>query len=121
MPALAPPTGGTRGVTVQDRPLKGAWGMTALIFFFMLINFADKIVVGLAAKPIMEELQLSPRDFGQLVGSSFFFLSALSAVVVGFVANRFQTRHPLLVMALFWALVQLPLLVSARLCVLIAG
>src|SRR5712692_715229 len=53
--------GERRGVTVQDRPLKGAWGMTALIFLFMFINFADKIVVGLAAKPIMEELQLSPR------------------------------------------------------------
>jgi len=107
-------------VTVQDRPLKGAWGMTALIFLFMLLNFADKIVVGLAAKPIMEELKLSPRDFGQLVGSSFFFLSAVSAVLVGFVANRFQTRHALLVMALVWALVQLPMLVSASLWVLVA-
>ena len=86
----------------------------------MLINFADKIVVGLAAKPIMEELKLSPRDFGQLVGSSFFFLSAVSAVVVGFIANRFQTRHALLVMALVWALVQLPMLVSASLWVLVA-
>ena len=112
--------GGEADVTVQDGPLKGAWGMTALIFLFMLINFADKIVVGLAAKPIMEELKLSPRDFGQLVGSSFFFLSAVSAVVVGFVANRFQTRHALLVMALVWALVQLPMLVSASLWVLVA-
>jgi MFS transporter, ACS family, D-galactonate transporter len=107
-------------VTVQDRPLKGAWGMTALIFLFMLINFADKIVIGLAAKPIMEELKLSPRDFGQLVGSSFFFLSAVSAVAVGFVSNRFQTRHALLVLALVWALAQLPMLVSASLWVLVA-
>ena len=61
-------------MSVRDRPLKGAWGMTALIFLFMLINFADKIVIGLAAKPIMEELKLSPPDFGQLVGSSFFFV-----------------------------------------------
>ena len=36
-------------MTGQDRPLEGAWGMTALIFVFMLINFADKVVVGLAA------------------------------------------------------------------------
>ena len=49
------------------------------------------------------------------MGSSFFFLSAVSAVVVGFIANRFQTRHALLVMALVWALVQLPMLVSASL------
>ena len=27
---------------------KGAWRMTFLLFLFMLVNFADKIVVGLA-------------------------------------------------------------------------
>jgi uncharacterized membrane protein len=68
-------------VTAPDRPLKGAWGMTALIFLFMLINFADKVVVGLAAQPIMAELHLTPEQFG-LIGSSFFFLFALSAVIV---------------------------------------
>jgi ACS family D-galactonate transporter-like MFS transporter len=107
-------------VPVGNRPLKGAWGITALIFLFMLINFADKIVVGLTAKPIMAELNLSPEEFGELLGSSFFLLSAVSAVVVGFLANRFQTRHALLVMALVWALVQLPMLVSSSLGVLIA-
>ena len=54
------------GPAPVSRPLNGAWGITALIFLFMLINFADKIVVGLAAKPIMEELKLSPRDYGHL-------------------------------------------------------
>ena len=91
-------------MTQQDRPLKGAWGMTALIFLFMLINFADKVVVGLAAKPIMEELKLTPEQFG-LIGSSFFFLFAVSAILVGFVTNRVQTRHTLLVMAIVWSVV----------------
>ena len=50
----------------QPRPLKGAWGMTALLLLFMLINFADKVVVGLAAQPIMAELKLSPEQFGLL-------------------------------------------------------
>ena len=89
-------------MTAQDRPLKGAWGMTALIFLFMLINFADKVVVGLAAQPIMAELNLKPEQFG-LIGSSFFFLFALSAVIVGFITNRVQTRHTLLVMAIVWS------------------
>ena len=47
-------------MTVQDRPLKGAWGITALLFLFMLINFADKVVVGLAAQPIMKYLSRFP-------------------------------------------------------------
>lgn len=105
--------------TAQDRPLKGAWGMTALIFLFMLINFADKVVVGLAAQPIMAELKLTPEQFG-LIGSSFFFLFSLSAVIVGFLSNRVQTRHTLLVMAIVWSLVQFPMLGTVSLEVLIA-
>ena len=93
--------------------------MTALIFLFMLINFADKVVVGLAAQPIMAELNLDPEQFG-LIGSSFFFLFALSAVIVGFITNRVQTRHTLLVMAIVWSLVQFPMLGTVSLEVLIA-
>jgi MFS family permease len=93
--------------------------MTALLFFFMLINFADKVVVGLAAQPIMAELKLSPEQFG-LIGSSFFFLFAISAVVVGFITNRVQTRHTLLIMAIVWSVVQFPMLGTVSLEVLIA-
>ncbi|HEY2611598.1 MAG TPA: MFS transporter [Reyranella sp.] len=106
-------------MTGQTLPLKGAWGMTALIFLFMLINFADKVVVGLAAQPIMADLNLKPEQFG-LIGSSFFFLFALSAVIVGFITNRVQTRHTLLVMAIVWSLVQFPMLGTVSLEVLIA-
>lgn len=96
-------------MSVHDRPLKGAWGMTALLFLFMLINFADKVVVGLAAVPLMRDLGLTPQQFGD-IGSAFFFLFAVSAIVVGFITNRVQTRHTLLVMAIVWSLVQFPML-----------
>ncbi|HLG46935.1 MAG TPA: MFS transporter [Reyranella sp.] len=109
-------------MTVQDRPppdrpLKGAWGITFLLFLFMLINFADKIVVGLIG---FEGLGLSAEQFG-LLGSSFFFLFAISAVVVGFVANRVQAKHTLLVMAMVWALVQFPMLFTASFAVMLAS
>ena len=61
------------GVTKTDctRTPKEAWLIVALLLLFMLINFADKAVIGIAAVPIMQELQLSPRQFG-LLGSSFY-------------------------------------------------
>src|SRR4051812_11675311 len=93
--------------------------MTALLFLFMLINFADKVVVGLAAQPIMKELGLDPKQFG-LIGSSFFFLFAVSAVVVGFISKPVQTPPPLLVMAIVWSLVQFPMLGTVSLEALIA-
>jgi MFS family permease len=94
-------------MTAQPTP-KGAWKITFLLFLFMLVNFADKIVVGLAGVPIMTELKLEPEQFG-LLGSSFFFLFSIMAIVVGFVVNRIATRWVLLVLALVWALAQFPM------------
>jgi MFS transporter, ACS family, D-galactonate transporter len=48
-----------------------AWLIIALLFLFMVINFADKAVIGIAAVPIMDELLLSPREFG-LLARAFF-------------------------------------------------
>jgi MFS family permease len=94
-------------MTTQPTP-KGAWKITFLLFLFMLVNFADKIVVGLAGVPIMTELKLDPDQFGTL-GSSFFLLFSISAIVVGFIVNRVDTRWVLLVLALIWALAQFPM------------
>ena len=99
------------GVSKAERtrtPMK-AWLVVALLFLFMLINFADKAVIGIAGVPIMEELHLSPRQFG-LLGSSFFLLFSVSAIVTGFIVNRVQTRWALLVMGLVWALTQFPMI-----------
>src|SRR5580693_522642 len=92
---------------VQPTP-KGGWKITFLLFLFMLVNFADKIVVGLAGVPIMTELKLEPEQFG-LLGSSFFFLFSIAAIVVGFIVNRIDTRWVLLVLAAIWALAQFPM------------
>jgi len=92
---------------VQPTP-KGAWRVTFLLFLFMLVNFADKIVVGLAGVPIMTDLTLDPEQFG-LLGSSFFLLFSVTAVIVGFIINRLATRWVLAAMALVWALAQFPM------------
>ena len=88
---------------------KGAWTITFLLFLYMLVNFADKIIVGLAGVPIMTELKLTPKDFGYL-GSAFFFLCSISAVLVGFLVNHVPTRWVILVLAAIWAVVQFPML-----------
>ncbi len=97
----------TAQATPEGTP-KGAWKITFLLFLFMLVNFADKIVVGLAGAPIMDELKLSPEQFG-LLGSSFFFLFSISAIVVGFIVNRVDTRWVLLAMAVIWSVAQFPM------------
>lgn len=104
---------------MTDRtPEPGAWRIVALLFFFMLINFADKAIIGLAAVPIMDEMKLSPSQFG-LVGSSFFLLFALSSVVVGFIANRVKSYTLLSVMGVIWALAQFPMIGSVGITTLV--
>src|SRR6202012_786436 len=104
---------------VQPTP-KGAWRITFLLFLFMVVNFADKIVVGLAGVPIMTELKLEPQQFG-LLGFSFFFLFSISSIVVGFVVNRIRTRWVLLALAIVWALAQFPMVGSISFVELLVG
>ncbi|MCC8936392.1 MFS transporter [Bradyrhizobium ivorense] len=92
----------------SGRTPKGAWTITFLLFLFMVVNFADKIVVGLAGVPIKKEMGLTQEQFGDL-GSSFFLLFAISAIVVGFIVNRVATRWVLLVLAVIWSLAQFPM------------
>ena len=110
--------GGVATAHPSETP-REAWLIVALLFLFMLINFADKAVIGIAAVPIMKELQLSPRQFG-LIGSSFYLLFAVSAIVTGFIVNRVQTRWALLTMGLVWALTQFPMLGTVGFATLVA-
>ena len=96
-----------------------AWIVVGLLFTFMVINFADKAVIGIAAVPIMLELELGPRQFG-LIGSSFFLLFAVSSVGTGFLVNRVPTRWVLLAMGLIWALTQFPMIGSVGFEALVA-
>ena len=81
-PAMSSETSKQTLAQASSQTPKGAWTITFLLFLFMLVNFADKIVVGLAAVPIMTELKLEPKEFG-LLGSSFFLLFSIAAIVVG--------------------------------------
>lgn len=81
--------------------------MTVLLTVLTLINFLDKIVIGMVAVPLMAALHLSPAEFGVIAGG-FFWLFSLSTIAVGMLAGRIQTRWLLLAMSVTWALVQIP-------------
>jgi MFS family permease len=91
-----------------------------MMMTFMMINFADKAVLGLAAGPIMKDLGLTNEQFGQ-IGSAFFLLFSLSAAAVGFIVNRISTRTVLAVMAFVWALTLMPMLGLIPLWALVAS
>jgi ACS family D-galactonate transporter-like MFS transporter len=86
-----------------------AWLMVALLFMFMFLNYADKNVIGLAGPQIRQDLNLSYTAFGD-IGSSFFYLFAISSIIGGFVANRLPSRWLLLAMGLIWSATQFPMM-----------
>ncbi|WP_018158201.1 MFS transporter [Demetria terragena] len=96
-----------------DQPAGGrstnrAWGVTIAVTAFMAINFADKSVIGLAADPLREELDLTASQFG-LAGSVFFLLFGVFGIIGGFIGNRVRPTRILMVMAVAWGAALLPL------------
>ncbi|WP_030727396.1 MFS transporter [Streptomyces sp. NRRL S-237] len=97
-----------------------AWTVTVLLVVFMMINFADKSVLGLAAEEIRQDLGLSASVFG-LASSAFFLLFSISGAAVGLLADRIRPKWLLLAMAVLWSLSQAPLAVGGGLAVLITS
>ncbi|OLL32074.1 hypothetical protein BTH42_08995 [Burkholderia sp. SRS-W-2-2016] len=84
------------------------WVIVALLTAFMLINFCDKAVFGIAAPAIMRDLGLGPAQFGTLAGS-FFYLFSLSLILFGKLAETISSKKLLLICAFIWTLAQLPI------------
>lgn len=97
-----------------------AWIITALLFCYTVVNFFDKLVIGLAAVPIMKEMHLTPAQYG-MVASSFYSLYAVSGILFGlFVINRLRSKTLLVLLVLIWSVAQLPIAVTSSLWVLVA-
>lgn len=97
-----------------------AWTTVVMVFLFMLINFADKAVIGLSSTSIIKELGLSHAQFGAL-GSAFFLLFSISGIVVGFLSNRVSTKAIMLAMSIIWAATLLPMAGTVTFTVLLAS
>jgi len=102
----------------EYRPAR-AWSIAIMLALMMLVNFLDKVVLGLVSVPMMRELHLTPTQFG-LLGGSLNWLFSISAVVGGLAANRLSTKWLLLTMAAAWSVLQLPMLVASSVWVIIA-
>lgn len=107
------------GVSGSDRREFFRWATVALLMVFMMINFMDKVVLGMVAAPLMSDLKLSPTEFG-ILGGSFYWLYAVSGIVLGMVGNRVTSRTMLFWLALSWSVFQLPIFFSSSFTVLLA-
>lgn len=77
------------------------WIVLGFLFLLSVLNYTDKSVLGLAAQPLMEELNISYAQFG-MVGSSFFIAYAIGGIVIGILTYRFNTKYLLILIAVGW-------------------
>jgi MFS family permease len=117
LPASAPET--SKNSMSETTDSAKAWKIAIALAVFMMINFFDKVMLGLVAVPMMDELELTPQQFGA-IGSSFFWLFAIGGVAGGFLANRFPTRLLVLCMIVIWSVCQLPIAFAASITTIIA-
>jgi len=101
------------------RPVR-AWSIAIMLALMMMVNFLDKIVFGMISVPMMRDLGLTPTQFG-LIGGSLNWLFAIAAVAGGMLADRVATRVILLLMALSWSLLQLPMLFASSMAVVLVA
>jgi MFS family permease len=97
-----------------------AWSIAIMLALMMMVNFLDKVVLGMISVPMMQDLSLTPTQFG-LIGGSLNWLFAIAAVVGGVLADRVATRVILLLMALSWSLLQLPMLFAGSMTVVLVA
>ncbi|MBD7996481.1 MFS transporter [Arthrobacter sp. Sa2CUA1] len=80
----------------------------------MMLSWADKAVLGIAAVPLMRDLGITPEQFG-LVSSAMFLTFVIIQFVAAPIANKIPTKWILLVLCLTWSVAQLPILIFASL------
>ncbi len=114
------PTPLTEDLSPIAGPGRRAWLVTGLLVLFMMVNFADKSVLGLAADQIRASLHLTATQFG-LANSAFFLLFSLSAIAVGLLADRVRPKYLLLIMAVLWSVAQTPAALGGGLAILIGS
>lgn len=97
-----------------------AWLVVGLLAAFVLINYMDKLVVGLVGVEIMRDLQIDAGAFG-IIQSSVFWLYAVGAIVGGMLVGRVPARWLLSATALIWALSLVPMIWTESYAVLLAS
>jgi len=74
--------GGSGGVP------KLRWGIASLLGFGILVNYIDRVSLGVAGPQLHDDLGIGPAEFG-LLSSAFFYVYAFLQIPIGVMLDRF--------------------------------
>src|SRR6476620_6678991 len=75
-------------VVPQHRPDVRAWVALGILFFVYVINFLDRQLLSILAKPIQDDLGVTDGQLGLISGLYFALFYCLLAIPVGWLADR---------------------------------
>ncbi|WP_374470982.1 spinster family MFS transporter [Phenylobacterium sp.] len=84
-PATAAPASGAAAAL---RPAKGAWSTLTILCFVYVLNFLDRQLLSILAKPIQDDLGVTDGQLGLISGLYFALFYCLISIPVGWLADR---------------------------------
>ncbi|TAJ70795.1 MAG: MFS transporter [Phenylobacterium sp.] len=85
------------------QPAKGAWPVLAILCFVYVLNFLDRQLLSILAKPIQDELGVSDGQLGLIGGLYFALFYCLISIPVGWLADRTNRTRVLALACGLWS------------------
>jgi MFS family permease len=107
------------------RPDARAWTVLAILCFVYVLNFLDRQLLSILAKPIQDSLHLTDSQLGRIGGLYFALFYCLISIPVGWLADRTNRVRVLSIACGLWSAATMacglsanyPQLVAARMAV----
>ncbi|HTY93278.1 MAG TPA: MFS transporter [Steroidobacteraceae bacterium] len=103
MQQIAGTTGRLGATAAARRPAARAWIVLAILCFIYVINFLDRQLLSILAKPIQDEVGVSDGQLGKLGGLYFALFYCVLAVPVGWFADRTNRVRVLALACAIWS------------------
>jgi len=107
------------------RPRSGAWGVLFILFLVYVLNFLDRQLLSILAKPIQDDLHVSDGQLGKIGGLYFAVFYCFISIPVGWLADRTNRSRVVACACALWSMATMacgiarsyPQLVAARMSV----
>jgi len=107
------------------RPGKGVWITLAILCFVYVLNFLDRQLLSILAKPIQDDLGVTDGQLGRISGLYFALFYCLISIPVGWLADKTNRTRVLAFACALWSAATVacgmasgyPQLVAARMAV----
>ena len=87
----------------EAAPTRQAWLVLIILWFVYVLNFLDRQLISILAKPIQDSLGISDGELGLLSGLYFALFYCIISIPVGWLADRTNRAKVLSLSCAVWS------------------